>query len=681
MIFERIEILNLFSYRQAAFDLSGPTHGRNIALISGRNGYGKTSFLNAIKLVFVGPNVDLCRAVQRGRELKPKEYVLGLGEEWLGIMNRQARRLGETRCEIRIRWSEPDGPVEALRRWDLSGGTYQETLELDRLGESRRHLAGDDAQAFLSERLPEDYLSYFFYDGEQIQQLAEAARAQQIEQMERLLNISKIETLLEYLDKVAKSWRSAAAPADQRYRLRQLETELAAIESKDAAVGESAQDLERERDELERLSREEDRYLDDRRTAAGDEGRLKSEVTRLEAELESGQVSLAESLIPVAPLLVNLVPVRAAIEALDRIVHSEAGSQAQALQAVLQDLPHDLFDKPPQSSPPLTDGQRRFYRNRLEGLLTAFIPSPEDFLDGPLHLDSGHARELLALFQHFAQADQERLDRAGDLRTLTQTKRRLGEVSERLDDLSGLSAEEQQELRRRKAVNDDRKKRIGAIETELKVLGRQQQDLQRDREQKAKEIRDQERQVRLGEQVGRKVERAQAARDFFVAYKSALRASKREALEAAVSQRFGELMTSHGMIRTIQVDDHFRLHFLDREDEPVAMGALSAGMKQLMATALLWGLKEVSGKQVPLVIDTPLARIDRAHQENLLTRYYPFAGEQVIVLPTDAELDERKYALLEPHVYREYRLENPNGDDTEVALEPMYAAVSEVANG
>jgi DNA sulfur modification protein DndD len=92
-------------------------------------------------------------------------------------------------------------------------------------------------------------------------------------------------------------------------------------------------------------------------------------------------------------------------------------------------------------------------------------------------------------------------------------------------------------------------------------------------------------------------------------------------------------------------------------------------------------LKEVSAKDVPLAIDTPLARIDHAHQVNLLTRYYPFAGEQVIVLPTDAELDPGKYALLLPHIYREYRLENPDGDDTDVVSGPMYEAVAEVSNG
>jgi len=423
-------------------------------LISGRNGYGKTSLLNAIKLLFVGPNEDLCRTVQRGNKLKPEQYVLGLGEEWLGIMNRQARRERETRCEVRIRWDEPEGPVEALRRWDFAGGSYEETLELDLLGEARRHLAGGDAQEFLGERLPEDYLPYFFYDGEQIQQLAEAARAQQIEQMERILNVSKIKTLLEFLDKVARGWRKAAAAASEVLQLRQLERELAELEAQGAAIQETTERSEREQEKLERCIREEDRYLDDRRAAAGDETQLKDQLDEREDEFETRQADLVQTLIPIAPLLVNPGPVQAAVEALERIVHSEVGTQAQALQAVLEDLPDDLFDKPPSSNPPLTEGQRRFYRNRLEAWLRAYIPSPDDFLDGPVRLDAEHARELLALFQHYGQAAQERRDRSADLRAISQLKRRIANIREQLDDLSGLSAEEQEEIRRRKAAPD-----------------------------------------------------------------------------------------------------------------------------------------------------------------------------------------------------------------------------------
>jgi len=63
------------------------------------------------------------------------------------------------------------------------------------------------------------------------------------------------------------------------------------------------------------------------------------------------------------------------------------------------------------------------------------------------------------------------------------------------------------------------------------------------------------------------------------------------------------------------------------------MGSLSAGMKQLMATALLWALNEVSGKPVPVVVDTPLARIDSGHQEAILTQYYPNAASRLSCSP------------------------------------------------
>ncbi len=59
------------------------------------------------------------------------------------------------------------------------------------------------------------------------------------------------------------------------------------------------------------------------------------------------------------------------------------------------------------------------------------------------------------------------------------------------------------------------------------------------------------------------------------------------------------------------------------EGQALAINNFSSGMRQLAATTLLWALKEVSGKNIPLIIDTPLARIDRKHQDNLLSQYYP----------------------------------------------------------
>ncbi|WP_200331170.1 DNA sulfur modification protein DndD [Thiocystis violacea] len=683
MRFRRIHLKNLFSYRDTRIDLEGAVPGRNIALISGRNGYGKTSFINAVKLLFVGPNKDMCSAVQQGSELRPKQYVLGVGEDWMGIFNRVARAAGERDARVAITWDEPIGEVEAVRSWQIEGDGYQERLQVDLRGDASRHLEGDEAQRFLNERLPEDYIPFFFFDGEQLQHLSEANRTRSSRHIERLLNISHVETLIDQLAQVSKGWRKEAMPGAARAELAKLEKDQAHIEAMLLAADETIEALATERRDLERLVREEDAYLERRRVAnlAQNEAHLSGERKRLTEQLEHEQSWLADTLPLVAPLLVNPGLVRQTMDELKKLLESEAGVQADALREVLASLPQDLFDKPPFPQPRLTEGQARFYKGRLDLLLRAFIPAPEDLGNGLFHLDRSEAHELRTLLGHFALSDEERRGQGERLKSISRSKRSLAEVEDRLENLSNLPADEQDEYRRRKAENDERRQRIGAIDVESRQAVKQRDDQRGALEAKEKEIRSQEKQVTLSAQAERRLRLAQETRDLFIAYKEELKRRKRGAVENAVNRRFKELMTSHGLIDRIQVDDHFGIHYLDRDGTPIAMGSLSAGMKQLAATALLWALKEVSGKEVPLIVDTPLARIDREHQDNLLRRYYPQVAEQVIVLPTDAEIDREKYALIEPHLYREYRLNNPTGVDTRLEEAPMYGALGTVANG
>ena len=683
MRFRHIHLKNLFSYRDTRIDLEGAVPGRNIVLISGRNGYGKTSFINAVKLLFVGPNKDMCSAVQQGSELRPKQYVLGVGEDWMGIFNRVTRAAGERNAHVAITWDEAIGEVEAVRSWLIEGDGYQERLQVDLRGDASRHLEGDEAQQFLNERLPEDHLPFFFFDGEQIQHLAEANRTRLSRHIERLLNISHVETLVDQLAQVSKGWRKEAMPGAARAELAKLEKDQAHIEAMLFAADETIEALAMERRDLERLVREEDTYLEGRRVAnlAQNEAHLSGERKRLIEQVEHEQSRLAETLPVTAPLLLNPALVRQTMEELKKLLESEAGVQADALREVLASLPQDLFDRPPFPQPRLTDGQTRFYKGRLDLLLRAFIPAPEDLGGGLFHLDRSEAGELRTLLGHFALSDEERRGQGERLKSISRSKRSLAEVEDRLENLSNLPADEQDEYRRRKAANDERRQRIGAIDVESRQAVKQRDDQRGALEAKEKEIRSQEKQVTLSAQAERRLRLAQEARDLFIAYKEELKRRKRGAVENAVNRRFKELMTSHGLIDRIQVDDHFGIHYLDRDGTPIAMGSLSAGMKQLAATALLWALKEVSGKEVPLIVDTPLARIDREHQDNLLRRYYPQVAEQVIVLPTDAEIDREKYALIEPHVYREYRLNNPTGVDTRLEEAPMYGALGTVANG
>ena len=54
--------------------------------------------------------------------------------------------------------------------------------------------------------------------------------------------------------------------------------------------------------------------------------------------------------------------------------------------------------------------------------------------------------------------------------------------------------------------------------------------------------------------------------------------------------------------------------------------------------------------KLPIIIDTPLSRLDSTHRDNIVNNYFPNAGEQVVILSTDTEIDTNYYRSLEPHL-------------------------------
>ena len=84
--------------------------------------------------------------------------------------------------------------------------------------------------------------------------------------------------------------------------------------------------------------------------------------------------------------------------------------------------------------------------------------------------------------------------------------------------------------------------------------------------------------------------------------------------------------------------------------------SLSAGEKQLMVISLLWALAICSKKKLPVIIDTPLSRLDSAHRVSLIQTYFPQASEQTIILSTDSEIDHTYYNMMKESVGDEFTL-------------------------
>ena len=82
-----------------------------------------------------------------------------------------------------------------------------------------------------------------------------------------------------------------------------------------------------------------------------------------------------------------------------------------------------------------------------------------------------------------------------------------------------------------------------------------------------------------------------------------------------------------------------------------------AGEKEVFAVSLLWGLAQTSRLSLPIIVDTPLSRLDSSHRDNIVNNYFPNAGEQVVILSTDTEIDNDYYRSLQPHLNGAVHLE------------------------
>ena len=99
---------------------------------------------------------------------------------------------------------------------------------------------------------------------------------------------------------------------------------------------------------------------------------------------------------------------------------------------------------------------------------------------------------------------------------------------------------------------------------------------------------------------------------------------------------------------------------------------LSAGEKQIYAIAILEALAKTSGRHLPIIIDTPLGRLDSEHCTKLINNYFPYASHQVIILSTDTEIDESFYQDLKADISHAYQLEYQPEQGTTVANEGYF---------
>jgi len=139
-----------------------------------------------------------------------------------------------------------------------------------------------------------------------------------------------------------------------------------------------------------------------------------------------------------------------------------------------------------------------------------------------------------------------------------------------------------------------------------------------------------------------------------------------------VLESYQQLLRKKTLVAALCIDpDSYDIVLYGKNGQEVEPSRLSAGERQLLGVALLWGLAKASGRPLPTAIDTPLGRLDTAHRSNLVERYFPFASHQVILLSTDEEIYGEYLRKLSPWIGRSYQLEYDDSTGS-TKIEPGY---------
>ncbi|OCQ97800.1 DNA sulfur modification protein DndD [Nostoc sp. MBR 210] len=630
---------------------------RPILLLGGMNGGGKTTLMDAIRLALYGQRAQ-CST--RGN--------LSYSDFLNQCVNSKATPTDKTRIELLFEHIEDDQPVKyrIVRTWEKNPKDGKDALGI---------LGDDDTwpvdyliniwDDYIENLLPLGISNLFLFDGEQVKELAEQETPPPIvvEAIRGLLGLELADKLAVDLDVLINRKRKEMADTKDLANLEDIEKRLLQQQEDYQVTEKELANLKNRVEALETIQREAfDKFVSDGGKIAAERSQLEERKNEKTAALEAIRQSLCELAADILPLA--LIP-NLLIQVQTQGASEFRNQQVQLARDVLLERDKRLIE----------------WLSQLT-ITTDQVDKIQDFLAEDV--DNLYANSLQSE-EPWLLADEESLSQLDNVRYHLQNARNI--AKQHLVSLKSLeeeiitlerqvqtAAEPEAYKKLRDAVEDSQKEVVQAkakYETTRQKLAALTDAI----EITKKELNDYTDKSIKHKNREHIITSASKVQETLKVFREKLTLRKLNKLEEEVKNCFLYLLHKSDLVFRIAIDTKtFALSLFDFEGKQVPKHRLSAGEKQLLAIAFLWGLAKVSGLRLPVAIDTPLGRLDSSHRQNLVEKYFPAASHQVILLSTDTEIGPKEVETLRKNeaIAREYLLKYDSSTRQTTVIENQY---------
>ena len=618
---------------------------RPIILFGGKNGAGKTTFLEALRLVLYGQGFTNSKLTKPEYEVYLRGRIHNNGNS---ILPCDFARIG---IEFDYVTLGKQDSYYVERSWQINSGSnkVRETLQISINNKRIEDVTEEYWKGFIEGIIPERLSQLFFFDGEKIKNIASDSEGDAFlaDSIKTLLGLDVVEKLKADLTIYKNKKLKNNSAVEHKKKWNAIEKTIQQLKKNiDHILSEKLPSI---RTQLEGKLAE----IRNRETELHREGNLfatrrdalKSELNKLTSEVEQLETEIRQECEGDFPF--SLCPTIA--ERLKTQLNAERKLKRQTIiRDEIEAYKSEIIDAA-KNLPKSDAATLKQITKLVANLAKPRLELTEDLQDAKL---------ILRLTDTTADTIQTTLDNAE-----CQSKQAVQNASQRL--LATTQRLQKVTTNLGKIPEDEQLK---PIFEELSILNQERGVLQQGEKQLLEQVSTYEQKLKMSQKELKKLIERQKSQDRLKVldkvhlvlddYLEKLTISKTDQLKQSVAEAFNCLSRKGDVLEKVEIDPvTFAVTLFDHTGNAIPKIRLSSGEKQLFAVAMLWGLANTSGRPLPVIVDTPLARLDSDHRMNLVTNYFPQASHQVILLSTDTEVDQMLFTELQPFVSHCYHLE------------------------